>query len=161
MPLQLPLPNLTTASTLLPLTSCCPVTFLPLTTCCPQVYQALEAEQLIDLERRVYCPYKDCSTLLERPDQQDGQAAAAADEQEAPFECPVCHRSFCLTCGIAGWHTVRTSDCVTRLAYQLSSHSCSCTVADRAMALGPKTVFKNTLHWQPINTVTDCGMTLH
>jgi hypothetical protein len=68
-----------------------------------QVYHALEAEQLIELERRVYCPYKDCSAMLEQPEQQGDQAA---DGQEAPFECPVCHRSFCVSCGIAGWHTV-------------------------------------------------------
>jgi hypothetical protein len=73
---------------------------------CAQVYHALEAEQLIELERRVYCPYKDCSAMLERPEQQQQQQGQAAEGQEAPFECPVCNRSFCVSCGIAGWHTV-------------------------------------------------------
>lgn len=68
-----------------------------------QLYHALEAEQLIELERRVYCPNKDCSAMLEQPEQQEGQAA---EGQEAPFECPVCHRSFCVSCGITGWHKV-------------------------------------------------------
>eukprot|EP00882_Tetradesmus_deserticola_P030042 GHRQ01033698.1.p1 GENE.GHRQ01033698.1~~GHRQ01033698.1.p1 ORF type:complete len:100 (-),score=12.14 GHRQ01033698.1:5-304(-) len=68
-----------------------------------QVYEMLVTEHSIDSSLRTYCPYKDCSCLLERPDDIDEAAAAGQDH---PFECPACHRHFCLCCGIAGWHTV-------------------------------------------------------
>jgi hypothetical protein len=70
------------------------------------VYGVLVAEHCIDSSLRAYCPYKDCSCLLERPDGEQG--AAAADGQDFPFECPACQRHFCLSCGITGWHTVGT-----------------------------------------------------
>lgn len=61
-----------------------------------QVYDILVMENSIDASLRVYCPYKDCSCLLERPEDDGGGA----------FECPSCHRVFCGSCGVAGWHTV-------------------------------------------------------
>ena len=67
-----------------------------------QTLEALVTEQSIDHARRAYCPYKDCSCLLERPDPEEGDG-------NEPFECPLCHRIFCLSCGIAGWHTVSGS----------------------------------------------------
>jgi hypothetical protein len=70
-----------------------------------QVFEYLIAEHLIDTARRVYCPYKDCSVLLERPEP-DEEMLDAAGNQEAPFECPCCKRQFCLSCGITGWHVV-------------------------------------------------------
>lgn len=69
-----------------------------------QVYEMLVMEQSIDCSRRAYCPYKDCSCLLERPDEDDELAPGG---QDAPFECPACRRTFCLSCGITGWHSVR------------------------------------------------------
>eukprot|EP00882_Tetradesmus_deserticola_P023429 GHRQ01025495.1.p1 GENE.GHRQ01025495.1~~GHRQ01025495.1.p1 ORF type:complete len:163 (+),score=13.17 GHRQ01025495.1:576-1064(+) len=68
-----------------------------------QKYEMLVTEHSIDSSRRTYCPFKDCSCLLERPDDED---EAAAGGQDFPFECPACHRCFCLSCGVTGWHTV-------------------------------------------------------
>jgi hypothetical protein len=64
----------------------------------------LVMEHSIDSSLRTYCPYKDCSCLLERPDEEE---EAAAGGQDFPFECPACQRTFCLSCSITGWHTVR------------------------------------------------------
>jgi len=72
-----------------------------------QLFEYLIAEHLIDTARRVYCPYKDCSVLLERPEP-DEEMVDGAGNQEAPYECPCCKRHFCLHCGITGWHTVST-----------------------------------------------------
>lgn len=71
----------------------------------PQVFEYFVAEHLIDTSRRVYCPYKDCSVLLERPEPEE-EMVDAAGNQEAPYECPSCHRQFCLSCGVTGWHVV-------------------------------------------------------
>ncbi|WIA13220.1 hypothetical protein OEZ85_006812 [Tetradesmus obliquus] len=70
-----------------------------------QVYEMLVMEHCIDSSLRAYCPYKDCSCLLERPGDED---EAAAGGQDLPFECPACQRTFCLSCGITGWHTGMT-----------------------------------------------------
>jgi hypothetical protein len=69
------------------------------------VFEYLVAEHLIDTSRRVYCPYKDCSLLLERPEPEE-EMVDASGNQEAPYECPACHRHFCLSCGVTGWHAV-------------------------------------------------------
>jgi hypothetical protein len=71
-----------------------------------QVYEFMIAEQMIDTQLRVYCPYKDCSVLLERPDP-ELEELDEHGHQAAPYECPGCKRRFCLRCGVAGWHAVR------------------------------------------------------
>jgi hypothetical protein len=73
-----------------------------------QVYEMLVMEHCIDSSLRAYCPYKDCSCLLERPDEEE---QAAAGGQDFPYECPACQRHFCLSYGITGWHTVRGPGC--------------------------------------------------
>lgn len=70
-----------------------------------QLLEALMVEGAIDASRRVYCPHPGCSHLLERPAAPG--AGAAAQQQDAPFECPACHRTFCAACRIRGWHEVR------------------------------------------------------
>ena len=64
----------------------------------PQVYIQLELELSIPPDRRLYCPHKDCSRVLER--------GAAGDEGDVPTECPYCNRGFCPRCLIPGWHKV-------------------------------------------------------
>jgi len=72
------------------------------------IYKTLEMEAAIGAARRVYCPYKDCSCLLEHP-QEEGEEdeGAAAEGQAAPYECLSCQREFCGSCRIVGWHQVR------------------------------------------------------
>uniref|UniRef100_A0A383WBY6 RBR-type E3 ubiquitin transferase n=1 Tax=Tetradesmus obliquus TaxID=3088 RepID=A0A383WBY6_TETOB len=65
------------------------------------LFEKLAVTGCIDPSRRAYCPYKECSCLLERPEEED---EAAAGGQDSPFECPECHKAFCLSCGIKGWH---------------------------------------------------------
>ncbi|KAJ8755487.1 hypothetical protein K2173_019285 [Erythroxylum novogranatense] len=42
---------------------------------------------------KVYCPFRDCSAMLIVDD----------DELRREFECPYCHRMFCVQCNVA-WH---------------------------------------------------------
>lgn len=42
-----------------------------------QLYEQLTAEEAIDSSLRAYCPYNDCSILLERP---EGDEAAAGQD---------------------------------------------------------------------------------
>ncbi|KAG2491448.1 hypothetical protein HYH03_010234 [Edaphochlamys debaryana] len=69
----------------------------------PKEWQAfcfLEVESSIQPHLRCYCPHKDCSAPLERPDEEeDGELPA-----DAPIACPACNRMFCLRCNIPGWH---------------------------------------------------------
>jgi hypothetical protein len=83
-----------------------------------QVYEMLVTEHCIDSSLRAYCPYKDCSCLLERPDD-DEEGGAAADGQDFPFECPACQRHFCLSCGITGWHVVGAVCCCKHRAQRI------------------------------------------
>jgi hypothetical protein len=93
----------------------------------------LVMERCIDSSLRAYCPYKDCSCLLERPDEED---EAAAGGQDFPFECPACQRTFCLSCSITGWHMVRKfeklvlrlhcKDCIYRVHAALCIVHCVC-----------------------------------
>ncbi|KXZ48564.1 hypothetical protein GPECTOR_26g467 [Gonium pectorale] len=62
-----------------------------------QAFGLLEAEQAIPSQLRIFCPHKDCSMPLQRPDQDDMPAAG-------PIACPACNRAFCLRCLIPGWH---------------------------------------------------------
>jgi hypothetical protein len=79
----------------------------------------LVTEHCIDSSLRAYCPYKDCSCLLERPDDEEG--GAAAHGQDFPFECPACQRHFCLSCGITGWHVVSAVCCCKSRTVSLMS----------------------------------------
>ncbi len=70
---------------------------------CPgmrQELQRLEAEASIPTGLLLYCPHKDCSSPLLSPE----------DNSELPRDrmaaCPACHRAFCPTCLVTGWHEV-------------------------------------------------------
>lgn len=56
----------------------------------------LEVEHAVGNES-IYCPYKDCSELLVKPD---------VIEPDVRTTCPTCTRTFCLNCQIEGWHEV-------------------------------------------------------
>ncbi|KAG1669196.1 hypothetical protein FOA52_001447 [Chlamydomonas sp. UWO 241] len=58
-------------------------------------YTRLEVESSIHPSQRLYCPHKDCSTLLLRPEE---------GEPEGPMVCPACERTLCASCLIPGWH---------------------------------------------------------
>jgi hypothetical protein len=80
--------------------------------CCPAVLQLLERlvmEASIDQSRRAYCPYKDCSCLLERDEEDLDEDGRLPQAQDAPYMCPSCKRLFCLACHITGWHQVGRS----------------------------------------------------
>ncbi|KAL5728493.1 RBR-type E3 ubiquitin transferase [Ranunculus cassubicifolius] len=55
------------------------------------------AESTVPTSRKTYCPYKDCSVLLDN----DGRVIVT----EA--ECPNCRRMFCAQCKVP-WHAGRT-----------------------------------------------------
>ncbi|KXZ48561.1 hypothetical protein GPECTOR_26g464 [Gonium pectorale] len=62
-----------------------------------QAFGLLQAEQAIPPRLRTYCPHKNCSVPLQRPEEGDIPA-------EGPTSCPACNRMFCLRCLIPGWH---------------------------------------------------------
>eukprot|EP00955_Chlamydomonas_euryale_P101849 365377-Chlamydomonas_euryale.AAC.24 len=64
-----------------------------------QRYMQLDVESAIHPSERVYCPFKDCSALLLRPE----------CKAEGPTLCPECERTLCAKCHITGWHEVRTA----------------------------------------------------
>ncbi|KAG1669195.1 hypothetical protein FOA52_001446 [Chlamydomonas sp. UWO 241] len=57
-------------------------------------YTQLEVESSIPPSKRIYCPHKDCSTLLMKP----------AKKSAGRTTCPVCERTLCCKCLIPGWH---------------------------------------------------------
>ncbi|KAL5542619.1 hypothetical protein UlMin_010329 [Ulmus minor] len=52
-------------------------------------------EASIPESKKYYCPFNDCSALMEYDDEGDLIIMES--------ECPVCHRLFCVVCGVA-WH---------------------------------------------------------
>ncbi len=65
----------------------------------PQLQQ-LEAEATIDPRQRLYCPHKDCSEPLLRPEHDTDLP------RDQVATCPACHRGFCPHCMVPGWHEV-------------------------------------------------------
>ncbi|KAG2439793.1 hypothetical protein HYH02_010428 [Chlamydomonas schloesseri] len=74
-----------------------------------QRYDMLEVEGAIDARMCIHCPHKSCSALLMCQDDDDdgsgGGSGGGGGGYDQPFECPACHRAFCIRCGIPGWHT--------------------------------------------------------
>eukprot|EP00798_Chlamydomonas_sp_ICE-L_P001879 gene1879-33296_t len=60
-----------------------------------QVLVKLSTEQAIPLDRRIFCPHKNCSTFIERPPNMDSGY---------PVECPACQKAFCARCLVVGGH---------------------------------------------------------
>jgi hypothetical protein len=68
--------------------------------CHSQRYARLEVESAIHPSQRMYCPHKDCSTLVMRPDDEEEQCGGAS-------VCPACERTLCANCYIPDGHEVR------------------------------------------------------
>ena len=93
---------------------------------CMQVLRELEVQHAIGAADSLYCPHKDCSALLVKPEE---------DVSDEPSECPECGRVFCATCKIPGWHKVGRREgprgicCVVDGLICRSMHQCHCTTA--------------------------------
>jgi hypothetical protein len=65
-------------------------------------------ESAIPEREKVYCPYKDCSTLFVKPTFLDTDAPSTSAHPPPSLaigfvECEFCHRGFCLECAVP-WH---------------------------------------------------------
>lgn len=67
-------------------------------------------------EQRTYCPYPDCGLMLERPSDPEEYA-------DAPSKCPHCSKTFCISCGMMGWHKVRIGQVGDRVESKLLSQA--------------------------------------
>lgn len=79
-------------------------------------------ESTIPPEMKSYCPYKDCSGLLER--ENDGEVIRES-------ECPFCHRLFCAKCNVA-WHSGVDCDERERLKEEERERECELKLHDLA-----------------------------
>lgn len=76
--------------------------FLPLTS-----YESLE-NVLAEADRidsdRIYCPYPNCSVLLNPSECLSARASSSSQSDNSCIECPVCQRFICMECGVP-WHS--------------------------------------------------------
>eukprot|EP00775_Hariotina_reticulata_P012513 gene12513-12647_t len=86
-----------------------------------QLLERLVLESSIEQSLRAYCPYKDCSCLLERDEEDLDEEGQLPQGQDAPYKCPACNRVFCLACGITGWHQGMTCSQFQALPMELKS----------------------------------------
>ncbi|ESR61991.1 hypothetical protein CICLE_v10014925mg [Citrus x clementina] len=76
--------------------------FLPLSS-----YESLEtalAEANILHSDRIYCPFPNCSVLLDPRECLSARASSSSQSDNSCVECPVCERSICVECGVP-WHS--------------------------------------------------------
>ncbi|KAF9668175.1 hypothetical protein SADUNF_Sadunf15G0101700 [Salix dunnii] len=76
--------------------------FLPLTS-----YESLEnalAEADILHSDRIYCPYPNCSVLLDHRECLSARESSSSQSDNTCIDCPVCRRFFCVECGVP-WHS--------------------------------------------------------
>lgn len=76
--------------------------FLPLTS-----YESLEkalAEANILHSDRIYCPYPNCSVLLDPLECLSARASSSSQSDNSCIDCPVCQRFICVDCGVP-WHS--------------------------------------------------------
>ncbi|KAJ6374691.1 hypothetical protein OIU78_030221 [Salix suchowensis] len=77
-------------------------TFLPLIS-----YESLEnalAEADILHSDRIYCPYPNCSVLLDHRECLSARESSSSQSDNTCIDCPVCRRFFCVECGVP-WHS--------------------------------------------------------
>ncbi|KAI5569735.1 hypothetical protein BDE02_12G097000 [Populus trichocarpa] len=77
-------------------------TFLPLIS-----YGSLEkalAEADILHSDRIYCPYPNCSVLLDPRECLSARASSSSQSDNTCIECPVCQRFICVECSVP-WHS--------------------------------------------------------
>lgn len=76
--------------------------FLPLTS-----YESLEkvlAEANVLHSDRIYCPFPNCSALLDPRECLSARASSSSQLENSCVECPVCRRFICVECGVP-WHS--------------------------------------------------------
>lgn len=76
--------------------------FLPLTS-----YESLEnalAEADALHSDRIYCPYPNCSVLLDPRECSSARASSSSHSDNSCVKCPVCQRFICVECGVP-WHS--------------------------------------------------------
>lgn len=72
-------------------------------------YESLEralAEANINHSDRIYCPYPNCSVLLDPHECMTARASSSSSQSDnnTCVECPVCQRFICVDCGVP-WHS--------------------------------------------------------
>ncbi|KAJ6410596.1 hypothetical protein OIU84_007359 [Salix udensis] len=78
------------------------ISFLPLIS-----YESLEnalAEADILHSDRIYCPYPNCSVLLDHRECLSARESSSSQSDNTCIDCPVCRRFFCVECGVP-WHS--------------------------------------------------------
>lgn len=76
--------------------------FLPVTS-----FESLEralAEANVLHSDRIYCPYSNCSVLLDPHECLSTRASSSSQSDTSCVDCPVCHRLICWVCGVP-WHS--------------------------------------------------------
>ncbi len=76
--------------------------FLPITS-----FESLEgalAEANVLYSDRIYCPYPNCSALLDPRECLSARASSSSQSDNSCVECPGCQRFICLECGVP-WHS--------------------------------------------------------
>ncbi|KAG8385129.1 hypothetical protein BUALT_Bualt03G0009700 [Buddleja alternifolia] len=81
--------------------------FLPVTS-----YESLEIALLeanILNSDKIYCPYANCSVLLDPHECLSTRASSSSQSDNSCVECPVCQRFICVDCGVP-WHSSMTCE---------------------------------------------------
>ncbi|RDX72527.1 putative E3 ubiquitin-protein ligase, partial [Mucuna pruriens] len=76
--------------------------FLPFTS-----FESLEkalSEADIDHSDRIYCPFPNCSVLLDPHECLSARASSSSQSDNSCIECPVCQRFICVDCKVP-WHS--------------------------------------------------------
>ncbi|XP_058072018.1 E3 ubiquitin-protein ligase RSL1 [Magnolia sinica] len=76
--------------------------FLP-AACYESFQRALSEADILDSEK-IYCPYPNCSVLLNPRDCLSTQASSSSQSETSCVDCPECRRFICISCGVP-WHS--------------------------------------------------------
>lgn len=76
--------------------------FLPVT-CYESLERALEEADIHNPDK-FYCPFPNCSVLLNTHDCLPTRASSSSQSDTSRVECPVCRNSICVDCGVP-WHS--------------------------------------------------------
>lgn len=70
-------------------------------------YESLEkalAEANVSHSNRIYCPFPNCSVLLDPHECLSARASSSSQTDNSCIECPVCQRFICVDC-VVPWHS--------------------------------------------------------
>lgn len=79
--------------------------FLPVTSY--DLFQRVTMEADVLNVERIYCPYPNCSVLLNASQHLSSQASSSSQSDFNCIECPGCHRNICIRCDVP-WHSLMT-----------------------------------------------------